>query len=99
MRYPKRERMKKSNFGCSTWDYRIMKRRYEDGAVLFGVYEVFYDEKGKIAYWTQDPVGNSYDSLKELKEDLSWQMSATGERVLDYGKQEEKAKARKSGQR
>jgi hypothetical protein len=76
------------------WDYRVMKRKRKGEKPGYGIYEVFYDETGKIEYWTEDPIGHECDSLKELKEDMDWQMSCTNERMLDYDECQRKARIR-----
>lgn len=49
-----------------TWNYRVMKRKNEKGEYDFGIYEVFYDDNGKVVSWTQEsmtPVCSSEDGL------------------------------------
>ena len=50
-----------------TWNYRIMKRKNSEGDYDFGIYEVYYDDNGKVKGWTEDsmtPVCSSSDDLK-----------------------------------
>ena len=48
-----------------TWNYRIIKhgRKIEP---YFAVHEVFYDERGKIESWTENPVDIVGDSVKDV---------------------------------
>ena len=34
--------MKEPIFG--TWNHRVVKRKYDNGEIWYGIYEVFYDE-------------------------------------------------------
>lgn len=38
-----------------SWNYRVMCRTYESGKE-YGIHEVYYDEDGKVASWTENPV-------------------------------------------
>jgi len=46
-----------------TWNHRIIRQARGS----YGLYEVYYDDKGNITDWTTDPVDVSGDSPKEIK--------------------------------
>lgn len=71
-----------------TWNDRVLRRvvRLPDGAeeVTFGIHEVFYNTKGEVTGFTQEPVDVSGDSLEELELVLQHFARALREPVLDY---------------
>ena len=67
-----------------TWNYRVMKKKNSEGSFDFGIYEVYYDENGKVSSWTQEsltPVGSSSDDL-EYK--MKVMMEAFKKETLEY---------------
>ena len=58
------------------WNYRIMKRKNNQGKFDFGIYEVFYDDNGKVQSWTKDSLTPVSESEEELKAELGIMMSA-----------------------
>lgn len=66
------------------WDYRVMRRKHEDGSVAFGVYEVYFDGKDRVEGWTESPIGHEHDNLTDMKDDLRWQAEAIEREVLEY---------------
>jgi len=68
------------------WDYRILKRTYSTGEIGYGIYEVFYNGKGKPIMCTEDPCGAYGDTIEELQQDLKWMLEALNQPVLDYDK-------------
>jgi len=68
-----------------TWNYRIMRRKHpDDKTVDYGVYEVFYDEKGKIEGWTEEMICPTGETLKELIDDFKLYKQAFSRPILDY---------------
>ncbi len=50
------------------WNHRIIRHVTNAGtAAWYGLHEVYYDDKGNITDWTNDPVDVSASSPKELK--------------------------------
>ena len=81
-----------------TWDYRVMRRVTKVNGkrdVSFGIYEIFFDEKGKLEGWTEDSVEPHGDTLKDLKTDLKWMTQAFNKPILDYNKLDRQFKRRK----
>ncbi len=51
-----------------TWNYRIIKHDAEKPS-YFAVHEVFYNDKGKITSWTENPIdiiGQSNNDIKSI---------------------------------
>ena len=65
------------------WNYRIIKK----GGV-FGVYEVYYDNEGKVVCYTERPVSPGGDTLEEMKQDFKRYKKAFKEEVIDMDKEE-----------
>lgn len=65
------------------WNHRIMKRR-DRGEDFYAIYEVYYDESGKIDGWTEDSCSPEGDSLEELKESFRFFRQAFHAPILDY---------------
>jgi hypothetical protein len=51
----------------SSWNYRIIRRKYETGEIGYEIHEVYYDE-GKPWGWTE----NAKAPYGETPEDLIW---------------------------
>jgi len=51
------------------WNYRVIKKEYNNGESEYGLYEVMYNDKGEIAAHSEKPelIG---DSLEDLKKSL-----------------------------
>jgi hypothetical protein len=50
------------------WAYRIIRHPNEDGKQVYGIHEVYFDDKGNVHSWTDHPtaVANSVDELIKL---------------------------------
>ena len=66
------------------WNYRIVKHEYHDGVILYRIYKVFYNEKGKVEKWTRAVVCSYGESLEELKNDFELYRYAFSKAILDY---------------
>ena len=66
------------------WNYRIMKRKNAQGQYDFGIYEVFYDDNGKVTSWTEDSLAPVCDSEDNLKAELKIMMDAFDNETLTY---------------
>lgn len=71
-----------------SWSYRVTKQSYAE-EVEYTIREVYYDEHGNVEGWTKRGVGISGDSLKELRSDLEYFLSAFNYPVLDLDKYKE----------
>jgi hypothetical protein len=49
-----------------TWNYRIIKHD-ETKRTYFAIHEVFYNDKGKITNWTEQPIDITGESKVEIK--------------------------------
>lgn len=66
------------------WNYRIMRRNYDDiGEILYKIHEVYYDKKGNVIMWTEDSTSPSGDTPEELKEDFEYFKKALSKPILD----------------
>ena len=70
------------------WNYRIMKRKFDDGTELFGVHRVHYSDESEKISWTTNPVNIMGGDLDELKRDLERYLLAFNKEVLDYNELE-----------
>jgi hypothetical protein len=73
------------------WNFRIIKSGKGKDA-YFGIYEVFYDEKGNPNSCTEDPVEVSSESMKGLKWVLKKMILGSKKPVLEYKMFEEMEK-------
>jgi hypothetical protein len=60
-----------------TWNYRAIKEICE-GEIVYRVHECYYDDKGELADWSEDPVCAQGETLEELRADLSEMLDDTG---------------------
>ncbi len=65
-----------------------MKKKNDQGQFDFGVYEVFYDDNGKIARWTENSVTPTCESEDDLKSEIKIMMDAFDKETLTYEKSE-----------
>ena len=67
-----------------TWNYRVMKRKNEAGEYDFGIYEVFYDENGKVVSWTEESMTPVCPSEEDLEYELNLMREALKKDTLLY---------------
>ena len=61
-----------------------MKRKNNQGQFDFGIYEVFYDDNGKVKSWTENSLTPVCDSEEDLKEEIKIMMNAFQKETLTY---------------
>ena len=66
-----------------TWNYRVVVKDDQ-----YNIHEVYYDDKGKPEFFTEDPLGPSGESLEELENDLEYFSEALSLPVLNYNELE-----------
>ena len=65
-----------------TWNYRIVSEKAPEGEFL-QLYEVYYDDDGKIKGMTENAMKPYGESVEELQNDLEYMMEALKQPVLD----------------
>ena len=65
-----------------TWNYRIVSEKAPEGEFL-QLYEVYYDDDGKIKGMTENPMKPYGESVEELQNDLEYMMEDLKQPVLD----------------
>lgn len=74
-----------------SWDYRVMKRKFErTEEIQYAIYEAYYNKNDEIISWSSEPLYIAGEDLKELKQDLALYIKAFEKPVLDYNELEEK---------
>jgi uncharacterized OB-fold protein len=80
----------------SGWNYRVIRRDYKsaNGTIesVVTIHEVYYDDKGVINAWSEDPMspnGSSLEAdeqnaLKELSGDIDLMLQAFNRPVINY---------------
>jgi hypothetical protein len=54
-----------------TWNHRVIEHDTpESDNGTFGIHEVYYDESGRVKYWTEKAVGVTGESVEALGEEL-----------------------------
>lgn len=69
------------------WNYRVIRRKFSDDYSEyseFNIYEVYYDENGKVNAWINRPMEPYGNSLSDLKEDIGMFMKALELPVLAW---------------
>lgn len=72
-----------------SWNYRVMKRENSSGEYDYGIYEVYYDENGKVISWTINPITPVRSSEEELQFELHLMLRAFKETTLVYEEDED----------
>lgn len=65
------------------WNYRIIKHQQP---AFFAVHEVFYDDNGKVAGWTADPIDITGETKTELLTSLKQITSDIKQSILEETK-------------
>lgn len=72
-----------------TWDYRVIKYN-TNGNVYYKIHEVYYNEKGEIELYTEEPIEPHGDTLEELIKDIEFMAEATKKPVISKKELDEK---------
>lgn len=70
--------------GKHHWQYRVVTYNYIAETPHFGIHEVYYDEDGAIAAWTEEPVRVVQESITALQHCLDKMQTALTLPVLRY---------------
>ena len=73
------------------WNYRVV-RTEEEQYDSYQLYEVYYDDDGKIEGMTENAMQPYGESLEELQNDLEYMMEALKQPVLDMKELEKQFK-------
>ena len=75
--------MSKDDVIIGTWNHRIVKDKYDNGEIYYGIYEVFYDKGGEPDGYTEKPMDVTGDSLEDLKEYYEMMAGAFKQPILE----------------
>lgn len=64
------------------WNYRVV-RVEEEEYDSYQLYEIYYDDDGKIEYMTENAMQPYGESIEELRSDLEFMMEALRHPALD----------------
>jgi len=54
-----------------SWNYRVVKKKFENGFCDYSIYEVYYDEFGNIKMWSAEPVTlEAFENTKDINNNL-----------------------------
>lgn len=67
-----------------SWNYRIMKRKNSQGEFEYGIYEVYYDDQGKVSNWPLESMTPVCPSPEGLKHEMHIMLDAFNKETLDY---------------
>jgi len=67
-----------------SWNYRIMKREISENEFEFGIYEVYYNENGKINGWTEESIVPVVDNKEGLKNEMEEMLKAFNSETILY---------------
>lgn len=57
-----------------TWNYRLVRRKFDSGDVVYGVHEAYYNERDRLTSITQDPIDVTGATRAEVER--TWTMMA-----------------------
>ena len=84
--YPSEEALNKGDDSLEEdqngWNQRII-RTVKGGEEWYEIHEVYYDERGHIESWTQEPVLPGGESKAELMNDIAYFISAMRQPILE----------------
>lgn len=67
-----------------SWNYRVMKRKISESEFEFGIYEVYYDDNGRVKGYTENSMTPVVHTAEGLKYELEIMMKAFDKEVLEY---------------
>ncbi len=68
-----------------TWNHRVVKKTYPSGEESYGIHEVFYNKKGEIYAYTEEPIDLSCETPDALKQYIEWCLKACDQPILIDG--------------
>ena len=66
------------------WSYRIVEKENPSGISTYGIYVVDYNIEGEFMRHSKDPIGDLYESVEELKEDIERLKGSVDREILKY---------------
>jgi hypothetical protein len=80
-----------------TWDYRIIKHDTVKSG-HFAIHEVYYDDKGNVEAWTEEPIEIIGSSKSEIVKDMEYIISDIKQPILNESELLQKLKTKKRKQ-
>lgn len=65
-----------------TWNYRVIRRKHDNGEITFAVHEVYYRD-GKPEMWSSEAIPANGDTFYGLARDLAMQQMALKETIFE----------------
>lgn len=65
------------------WNYRMLRHTHGPGEEWLAIHEVYYDEKGNVVTWTEDPSQPIGDTVDDLRWDLEKMLQALDHPVIE----------------
>ena len=75
--------MNKDDVIIGTWNHRIIKAKYDNGEIYYGIYEVYYGKDDSLEGYTEKPEDVTGESLEDLKEYYEMMADAFKQPILD----------------
>ena len=72
------------NQELSYWSYRIIEKKQPSGVITYGIYVVDYNIEGSFLRHAESPIGDMFESVAELKEDIERLKGSVDREVLTY---------------
>jgi hypothetical protein len=69
----------------SYWNYRVIKKKNQDGSFSFGIHEVYYNDKNEIKMYSENPEQIVGETLEELHETCELMAASLYKPVLIEG--------------
>ena len=66
-----------------SWNHRVIRQRQPDGSEWLGIHQVFYNDDGSSAGYTEQAMPVSGETLDELGQTLAWMQKALTEPILE----------------
>lgn len=66
------------------WDYRVVRKKQQNGEIVFGIHEVYYDKHGNPEYCSNSSMEPSGESVRQLHSDLHFMAKAFNKPILKY---------------
>lgn len=66
------------------WDYRVVRKKEDNGSMTFGIHEVFYDKHGKPQFCSNRSMEPTGESIRDLRASVVQMMKAFNKPILRY---------------
>lgn len=66
------------------WNFRVLRKKEENGAISYGIYEVYYDKHGNPQYCSNSSMEPKEENVRDLKTQIIQMLKAFDKPILKH---------------